>query len=171
MLNERFDSWEHEARWVRDEVRFDSVRFFRNANDLIGLFDVWKRMDRFYFIPIKPRLGYAYHQIKMTDEELYLGTFVRCILEHEDLFTGQCPECGRKVYPYGYHGNMVGSDAWFYATCPCGWKGTVAVQGAGLWLGYLKEAQRADKRRMRRIRVFRPFFKAATVELLMDYLW
>ena len=171
MSSERFDTWEHEARWARDEVRFDSVRFFRNAKEIISLYDVWGKIDRFYFIPIKPRLMRCYRLVKMTDEEICLGTFVRCLLEHAELFMTPCPECGRRFYPYGYLGSSATGGVQLHALCPCEEKGGVIHGDWGIWCGFLRETQRADEKRLKRARLFHPGFKPATVESLIGYLW
>ncbi len=153
----------------RDEIAYDTVRFFRNANDIFGLYEVWGRFDRFYFIPIKPRLQYCYRQTRIADEEVWLGTFVRCVLEHEDLFTTRCPECGRQLFPYGFW--ALTRSVRFETACPCGCTDKTFSGSWGLWGGLLRETQRTDNKRFKRARLLRPFSKAATVESLLEYLW
>ena len=166
MLEERFKKWELDALWARNETSFDTVRFFRNAVEIIGLYDVWKDLDRFYFIPLKLKFDYYFgHAIIMTGDEIYLGSFVRCIMEHEERYRPQCPVCGRKVYPYGF----TDSGLYLEALCTCGWHDKVKIGRDGLWRGLFNAVQRADKKRLKRVRFFHPRFKAATIEELMDY--
>ena len=171
MQQEFFSQWEQCALLHRDETAYDTVRFFRNANDIFGLYEVWGRFDRFYFIPIKPRLQYCYRQTQIADGEIWLGAFVRCVLEHEDLFSTRCPGCGRQLFPYGFRGAALTGGVRFETACPCGCTDKTLSGSWGLWGGLLRETQRSDEKRYKRARLFHPGFKATTIESLIEYLW
>ena len=173
MQQDLFSQWEQHALLSRDETAYDTVRFFRNAKVIFDLFDEWKNKDRFYFIPLKLGLTYCMggHTFRMSEDEIHLGTFIRTIQERDDLFTGTCPECGRKLYPYGVLGPTLIFRVRLEACCDCGWRGKVFSGDWAVWNVALRRALKKDRRRLITARMFNPFFKVTTIESLMEYLW
>lgn len=172
MCKDQFFRVEQDALRRGDAWHLDTIRFFRNANEIYARYDEWKDNDRFYFIPLKLNMTYSIsgHAIKMADDPIHLGTFIKNTFEHEDLFTAPCPRCGRKLYPYGYNGSPLSGRVDLEATCSCGWSKYVIVGG---WRGRceaLKSTQKADKRRLIMAKLLHPKFKGATIEELLDFL-
>ena len=106
----------------------------------------------------------------MADGPVYLGTFIKTTLGHEDLFTAPCPKCGRKLYPYGYCGSPLSGRVDLEATCSCGWSDYVVVGGWKVRSDALRATQKADLWRLKKVQLFHPRFKAATIESLLEYL-
>ena len=173
MQQDLFSQWERNALLSRDACAYDTVRFFRNAQEIFALFDEWKDKDRFYFIPLKLGLTFCMggRSFQMTGDRMYLGTFVRTVLEHGDRFTASCPDCGRKLYPYGYLGPTLDFRVRLEAGCPCGWQGKIYAGNWAIWNVASRNTLKKDERRRRITRLFHPFFKAASVDSLMEYLW
>ena len=172
MCKDQFFRVEQDALRRGDAWHLDTVRFFRNANEIYARYDEWKDEDRFYFIPLKLSMSYyiAGHIISLADGPIYLGTFIRNTLEHEDLFTASCPKCGRKLYPYGYNGSPLSGRVDLQATCTCGWRGYVIVSGWKVRSEVLKATQRVDELRLRQTLLSHPHFKAEAIETLLRYL-
>jgi len=87
----------------------NTTLFVRHANEIYARFNDWKSIDRFYFIPLELDMTYSIdgHRISMADGQLYLGTFVRTVLEHPELFQFKCPTCGKTVLPYRFCGSPL----------------------------------------------------------------
>lgn len=173
MLQDRFSRWEQQALNCRDNVGYDTVCFFRNVEEIYSLYEEWKDKDRFYFIPLKLQLTYypIGHTKQMTGSKIYLGTFIRTVLEHEDQFSVPCPQCGRKRYPYAFLGPSVNRIVNLEATCPCGWEGNLKTLGWATWNVAFRTNLKFDEKRLKRVRFFHPRFQAATIKDLMDFLW
>ena len=115
--------------------------------------------------------GIAGHSISMAGGPIYLGCFIKNTLQHPDLFTATCPQCGHRLLPYGYNGSPLSGRVDLEATCPeCDWDSYVAVWGWRIRSEALKASQKADKLRHLKARLLKPEFKASTVEELLDYL-
>lgn len=91
-IYDSFSKVEARAISQHDYFMLDTIRFFRNANELYRRFNDWKSVDRFYFIPLKLNMTYCIggHSISMADDPVYLGTFIRNTVEHPDLFVFSC---------------------------------------------------------------------------------
>ena len=140
--------------------------------EIYAHFDAWKDIDRFYFIPLKRDMTYSInsHRISMADEPLYLGSFIRCSLEHPGLFTFSCPHCGKRLYPYSYNGSPLSGRVDLEAECPeCGWKGFEMVSGWRVRSDALKAIQQADRRRLLKAKLLHPGFKPATIEEFLKW--
>ena len=173
MKTDKFSLVESQALAAGDATKVDTIRFFRNSNEIYRRFDDWKGIDKFYFIPLKLEMTYgiARHSISMADGPLYLGTFIKNTLQHPDLFTVPCPQCGHQLLPYGYNGSPLSGRVDLEATCPeCSWDSYVAVSGWRIRSEALKASQKADKLRHLKTRLLKPGFKASTVEELLGYL-
>ena len=174
MKKDKFATVEATALRPDDEFRLDTLRFFRNANEIYRRFNDWKDNDRFYFIPLKLNMTYVVGGIatRMAEPPIYLGTFVRNTLDHEDLFTAPCPNCGHRLLPYSYNGSPVSGRVDLQATCPeCGWDKYVMVSGWHVRSQALKATQQADRVRLLRVNYLRPKgFNPATVEELLEWL-
>ena len=172
MKKDKFSRVEQMALRNGDELWLDTICFFRNANEIYSRYDDWKGEDQFYFIPLKLEMTYsiAGHVISMAESPVFLGTFIRNTLEHEDLFTVPCPKCGRKLFPYGYNGSPLSGRVDLEATCSCGWNEYVIVSGWRIRSEALRAIQKTDKKRLRLIRLCHPRFQVATVRGLLDYL-
>ena len=142
-------------------------------NEFYAHFDAWKDIDRFYFIPLKRNMTYSIngYRISMADDPLYLGSFIRTSLEHPDLFSFPCPHCGKRLYPYSYNGSPLSGRVDLEAECPdCGWKGYEMVSGWRVRSEALKATQKADRRRLRWVKLLHWRFKPADIEDLRKYL-
>ena len=142
-------------------------------NEIYAHFNAWKDIDRFYFIPLKLDLNYSIngYRISMADEPLYLGSFVRCSLEHPELFQFKCPECGKTVLPYSYNGSPLSGRVDLGGTClECGWDGYFTVYGWHIRSRVLKATQRADRLRQLKTKLLHPKFKAGTIDELLVWL-
>jgi hypothetical protein len=173
MQQDLFSLWEQSALQSRDALGYDTVCFFRNLNEIYSLYDEWKDKDRFYFIPLKLRLTYCMggHTTRMTDDQVFLGSFIKTVLSNEDRFATPCPKCGRKTYPYGYLGPSLNRWVALEAICSCGEKVRPYSGGWGVWNVPFRNIMKTDKRRLFWAHLFHPRFKASTVESLMEFLW
>lgn len=143
------------------------IRFIRNANEIYARYVDWKKLDKFYFIPLNLDMTYVLDGIpvRMAEKPLYLGTFIRNTLEHKDIFTALCPHCSHQLLPHGYNGSPLSGRVNLDATCPeCDWNGSVTVKGWRIRSEALKATQKADKVRRLKAKVLRPCFEAATIE-------
>ena len=132
----------------------DTKLFYQNSVDIYAHFDQWKDDDRFYFIPLYMQMTYscAGWVAEMAPDPVWLGTFVRCTLEHPELFQYRCPQCGSTVYPYRYCGSPLSGRVDLEGRCRCGWIGYETVTGWRLRAVALRDALRADKPRWKRFR-------------------
>ena len=85
----------------------------------------------------------------MSDDTVYLGTFIRNTIEHPELFSFKCPHCGETLYPYGYNGSPLSGRVDLQAICDCGWSGFEMVSGWRIRSEALKAAQHSDTWRRR----------------------
>ena len=173
MEKDRFFNVEREARRYHDEFWLDTIRFFRNSNEIYARYDEWKNKDRFYFIPLRLQMFYSIggFGISMCNSPIYLGSFIRNTFKHEDLFTTPCPNCGRKLYPFGYNGSPLSGRVDLEATCPnCGWDEYVIVSGWKVRSEALKATQKEDEFRLLKAKIVHPRFKAASIQSLLEWL-
>ena len=173
MQQDHFSRWEQNALLSRDERGYDTVCFFRHLDEIYALFEAWKDEDRFYFIPLRLRLTYCMHghATDLAGDLVYLGTFIKTVLEHEDRFTARCPQCGRKLYPYGSRGPSLDYHGSLEAVCSCGETTRPFSGGWGLWNVPFRTSLKADEKRLRRVRFFHPRFQPADIQALLDFLW
>ena len=173
MINNRFNKVEAEALRLNDELWLDSIRFFRNANEIYRRFDEWKGLDKFYFIPLKLEMAYHIGGLvkRMAEGPIYLGTFVRNTLEHPELFTAKCPKCGQTILPYGYNGSPLSGRVDLEATCECGWDGYVMVSGWRVRSEALQASQKQDRLRLAKFKMLSLLgTRPSTIKELLGWL-
>ena len=114
-----------------EEQRLLTKPFYRNSNVIYAHFNEWKDIDRFYFIPLYLEMTYSCSGwvAEMAPDPVWLGSFVRCTLDHPDLFQYQCPRCGKSVFPFRYVGSPLSGRVDLEGYCDCGWKGYKSVSG------------------------------------------
>jgi len=106
---------------------------------------------------------------EMAPDPVWLGSFVRCTLEHPDLFQYKCPMCGRTVYPHRYVGSPLSGKVDLEGHCECGWKGYESVSGWQVRAVALRDCMKEDKRKWRRFRWFKSG-RASTVSELVEWI-
>ena len=147
----------------------NTTLFVRHANEIYARFNDWKSIDRFYFIPLELDMTYSIdgHRISMVDGQLYLGTFVRTVLEHPELFQFKCPVCGKTVLPYRFNGSPLSGRVDLEGCCDCGWEGFESVYGWRARVNALNAQMAKDTSRFQRNRL--PHFGnvSATVRELL----
>ena len=154
-----------------EEQRLLTKPFYRHANEIYRHFDDWKDIDRFYFSPLYLEMTYSINGIvsELAPDPVWLGSFVRCTLEHPGLFQYKCPKCGKLVLPFRYVGSPLSGRVDLEGYCDCGWRGFETVSG---WF-YRGEALRdqiaADKFRHRKHILFHPT-DASTIDEFLGYL-
>lgn len=153
-----------------DEQKLDTIRFFRNSALIHERFSDWKDIDRFYFIPLSLEMSYhiAGHTVSMADGEVFLGSFIRTNLEHPELFSFVCPDCGKVIRPYGYNGSPLSGRVDLQGSCSCGWDGYVSVKGWRERSDALKATQKKDSLRHLKSRVLHQGI--ASVAELLEFL-
>ena len=114
-----------------EEQLLDTKLFFCHANEVYARFEDWKDIDKFYFIPLYMEMTYSCSGwvAEMAPDPVWLGSFVRCTLDHPDLFQYQCPRCGKSVFPFRYVGSPLSGRVDLEGYCDCGWKGYKLVSG------------------------------------------
>ena len=69
------------------EQLLDTKLFYQNSVDIYAHYDQWKDDDRFYFTPLYLEMTYSCGWVaEIAPDPVWLGSFVRCTLEHQDLF-------------------------------------------------------------------------------------
>ena len=148
----------------------DTKLFYQNSVDIYAHYDQWKDDDRFYFIPLYMQMTYscAGWVAEMAPDPVWLGSFVRCTLDHPDLFQYHCPECGKVVHSYRYVGSPLSGVVHLEGRCDCGWNGINEVSGWRPRATTLRDQLKSDKLRYRKYRLLHPRADASTMaELIM----
>lgn len=147
----------------------NATLFVRHANEIYAHFNDWKSIDRFYFIPLELDMTYFIdgHRISMADGPLYLGTFVRTVLEHPELFQFKCPACGKVVLPYRFCGSPLSGRVDLEGACNCGWEGFESVSGWHIRAEALRAQISKDKRRLRMSRLLQTGIRSASIRDLL----
>ena len=104
---------------------------------------------------------------EMAPDPVWLGSFVRCTLEHPDLFQYNCPDCGKVVHPYRYVGSPLSGVVHLEGRCDCGWNGINEVSGWRLRATTLRDQLKSDKLRYRKYRLLHPRAYASTMAELI----
>lgn len=167
----KYNFFKQDAVRPTGEQRLQTHLFYENAGEIYAHFDEWKDNDRFYFIPLFLEMTYSCGWVaEMAPDPVWLGTFVRCTLEHPELFQFKCPECGKAVFPYRYCGSPLSGRVDLEGRCECGWKGFETVSGWRVRSETLRDAMNADKPRRVVAKLLHPGFKASTIEALLSGL-
>ena len=149
------------------EQLLDTRLFYSNAGEIYARFDEWKDNDKFYFIPLYMEMTYSMGWVaEIAPDPVWLGSFVRTILKHPDLFSLKCPKCGRTVYPYRYSGSPLSGRVDLEAYCPCGWSGYESVSGWRNRATPLRDRLSRDKLRYQKYRVLHPKAVCTIAEML-----
>lgn len=130
-----------------EEQRLLTKQFYNNAFEIYARFNDWKDDDRFYFIPLYMRMTYSVQGmvLEMAPDPVWMGSFVRCSLEHPELFQITCPRCKRKVFPYHCVGSPLSGRVDLTYRCKCGKKGYVVVSGWQIRADALRDQVEMDK--------------------------
>lgn len=149
------------------EQLLDTQLFYQNAPEIYARFDEWKDIDRFYFIPLYMEMTYSCGWVaEIAPDPVWLGSFVRCTLEHPELFQYKCPECGKTVFPYRNVGSPLSGVVHLEGRCECGWKGFWEVTGWRVRAITLRDTLQEDKARWRRFHRQRNTEALTVAELL-----
>ena len=150
-------------------LRLDTSLFYRNVADIYARYDEWKDIDRFYFTPLYLEMTYSMGWVaEIAPDPVWLGSFVRCTLEHPELFQYRCPRCGTAVLPHRYCGSPLSGRVDLEGRCACGWKGYESVSGWRLRATALRDTLSADTPRYRRFRFLHPMTGPSSVGQLLD---
>ncbi|MBQ1708659.1 MAG: hypothetical protein II026_06305 [Bacteroidales bacterium] len=94
----KYNFFKTDGKMPSQEQLLYTQLFYRNAPEIYAHFDEWKDNDRFYFIPLYLQMTYSCGWVaEVAPDPVWLGSFVRCTLEHPDLFQYQCPSCGNSA--------------------------------------------------------------------------
>jgi len=168
---DKYDFFKKNAVRPSEEQRLLTQLFYQHAGEIYARFDDWKGNDRFYFIPLYLEMTYSMGWVaEMAPDPVWLGSFVRCTLEHPDLFQFQCPECGRTVLPYRYTGSPLSGRVDLEGRCECGWKGYEMVSGWRLRATALRDQMASDKSRSHLYNLKHLEAKASTIEDLLQWM-
>jgi hypothetical protein len=103
-----YNFFKQDALRPTEEQRLLTKQFYQNSVEIYARFDDWKDIDKFYFIPLYLEMTYSCGWVaEIAPDPVWLGSFVRCSLEHPDLFQYNCPDCGRPIHPYRYVGSPL----------------------------------------------------------------
>ena len=135
------------------EQLLDTKLFYQNAPEIYARFEEWKDIDRFYYIPLYLEMTYSCGWVaEMAPDPVWLGSFVRCTLEHPELFQYHCPACGMVVQPYRYVGSPLSGVVHLEGRCVCGWHGVDEVSGWRIRSIALRDTIRHDSGLWKRLR-------------------
>ena len=156
-----------------EEQRLLTKPFYRNSNVIYAHFDEWKDLDRFYFIPLYLEMAYCINGIaaELAPDPVWLGSFVRCTLEHPDLFQYKCPKCGNVVLPYRYVGSPLSGWVDLEGYCDCGWNGFETVSGWFKRGEVLREQLKNDRFRRVKHKLLHLNSEPANVDELLSWLF
>ena len=153
------------------EQLLDTRLFYLNSVGIYSRFDEWKDNDKLYFIPLYMEMTYSMGWVaEMAPDPVWLGSFVRCTLEHPELFQYKCPDCGKTVLPFRYVGSPLSGIVHLEGRCECGWKGHEEVSGWRIRATTLRNQIASDKARNRRFRMFHPGSKPITINEFVTLL-
>ena len=155
-----------------EEQRLLTKPFYQSANNIYQLLNDWKDNDRFYFIPLYLEMTYSINGIvsELAPDPVWLGSFIRCTLDHPDLFQYKCPKCSKTVLPFRYVGSPLSGRVDLEGYCECGWRGHETVSGWFKRGEALREQIAADNARHRKFKLLHPGTEPATVEELISWL-
>ena len=150
----KYNFFKQDAVRPTEEQRLQTKLFYENAGEIYAHFDEWKNDDRFYFIPLYLEMTYSCGWVaEMAPDPVWLGSFVRCTLEHPELFQFKCPSCGRTVLPYRYNGSPLSGRVDLEGKCECGWVGFQNVSGWRIRASTLRGQAAKDKMRFLRFKL------------------
>ena len=149
----KYDFFKKDWTCPTDEQLLDTKLFYQNSVEIYAHYDQWKDIDRFYRIPLYLRMTYSCGWVaEIAPDPVWLGSFVRCTLEHPELFQYQCPECGKVVHPHRYVGSPLSGVVHLEGRCECGWHGFEEVSGWNLRATTLRDTISQDNTLRKRLR-------------------
>ena len=168
---EKYDFFKKDGvRPSEEQLRLTKL-FYQNAPEIYAHFNEWKDIDRFYFIPLYMEMTYSCGWVaEIAPDPVWLGSFVRCTLEHPELFQFKCPMCGKTVYPYRYVGSPLSGRVDLEGRCECGWEGFEMVSGWKSRANALRDQISKDKTKYSRLKLFHPSVDASMIEVLLDWM-
>lgn len=168
----KYNFFKQDAVRPTEEQRLQTKLFYENAGEIYAHFDKWKDDDRFYFIPLYLEMTYscAGWVAEIAPDPVWLGSFVRCTLEHPELFQFKCPGCGKVVHSYRYVGSPLSGVVHLEGRCECRWHGVKEVSGWRIRATALRGQLASDKLRYRKYRLLHPRTEASKVEALLVWL-
>ena len=154
------------------EQLLDTKLFYLNSVEIYSRFDEWKDNDDFYFIPLFLQMSYfcAGWTAEIAPDPVWLGSFVRCNLEHPELFQLKCPVCNKPRLPYRYVGSPLSGRVDLEYNCECGKKGSETVSGWRSRAIALRNQLASDKPRMLKNSLVHRGGGTASVEELLRWL-
>ena len=154
------------------EQLLDTKLFYQNSVDIYAHYGLWKDDDRFYFIPLYMQMTYscAGWVAEIAPDPVWLGSFIRCTLEHPELFLYPCPECSNMVNPYRYVGSPLSGVVHLEGRCKCGWHGINEVTGWRIRATALRDQVANDTGRYRKFKLLHPRSHASTIAELIKLL-
>ena len=154
-----------------EEQRFLTKLFYINANEIYAHFDDWKDDDRFYFIPLYMEMTYSMGWVaEIAPDPVWLGSFVRCNLNHPKLFQVTCPKCKKTLLPFRYVGSPLSGRVDLEYECQCGKKGFEMVSGWRIRAIALRDQLESDKARYIKFKLMHPCSETATVLELLQLI-
>lgn len=170
-MDNKYNYFKQDALRPDEEQRLLTKPFYRHSAEIYARYDDWKDIDRFYFIPLYLEMTYSMGWVaEMAPDPVWLGSFVRCSLEHPELFQYKCPKCKKTVFPYRYVGSPLSGRVDLEGRCVCGWKGFESVSGWRIRATALRDRLATDKLRYRAYKVLHPGAAPASVEKLVEWL-
>ena len=154
-----------------EEQLLDTKLFYRNAAEIYARFDEWRNIDKYYFIPLYMEMTYSMGWVaEIAPDPVWLGSFIRCNLEHPDLFQVTCPKCKKTLFPYRYVGSPLSGRVDLEYECKCGKKGFEMVSGWRVRAIALRDQLESDKARHFKFKMLHLESKPATIEGFLAWL-
>jgi len=167
----KYNFFKKDGLRLSQEQLLDTKLFYQNAPEIYASFDEWKDIDKFYFIPLYMEMTYSCGWVaEIAPDPVWLGSFVRCTLEHPDLFQYHCPACGKVVHPYRYVGSPLSGNVHLEGRCDCGWHGVEEVSGWRIRATALRDQIASDKLRYGKHRLLHPRIDEVSVMELLEWL-
>ena len=153
------------------EQLLDTKLFYQHSVEIYTRFDDWKDEDRFFFIPLYMEMTYSMGWVaEIAPDPIWLGSFIRCNLEHPELFQVTCPKCKKTLFPYRYVGSPLSGRVDLEYECQCGKKGYEMVSGWRTRAIALRDQLERDKVRFLEFKMRHLGSKPAAIEDLLAWM-
>ena len=153
-----------------EEQSLHTKEFYHNAGSIYARFNEWKDKDEFYFIPLYIEMTYSMGWVaEIAPDPVWLGSFIRCNLEHPELFEIKCPGCKNAVYPFRYVGSPLSGRVDLEFECKCGKKGYEIVSGWRIRANVLRDQMASVNLRYRKFQLLHSKSECSIASLL-DFL-
>lgn len=154
-----------------EEQRLLTKLFYINADEIYARFDDWKDNDSLYFIPLHMEMTYRMGWVaEIAPDPVWLGSFVRCNLNHPELFQVTCPKCKKTLLPFRYVGSPLSGRVDLEYECQCGEKGYEMVSGWRIRAIALRDQLESDKARSIKFKLMHPYSETATILDLLQLI-